>query len=519
VNALSDQQLLGEYAEGQSEAAFAELARRHVDLVYSAAMRMLCDAHLAEDVTQAVFLALARNARQLTARPILSGWLHRTALNLAVKAVRSEVRRRAREQKAAAMNQLLATEPDTTWEHIAPHLDAALGELSEPDRDALLLRYFERQSAREMAQTLGTSEEAAQKRVSRAVERLRECFAKRGVTVGASSLVGLVSAQAVQAAPVGLALTISTAAACAEPTAAIPHILQAVLSATTTRLTVAVLFAALSIPLALLWHQNASLRRELAALRASALEASHRPDPIPQSGEPEITDKDRQRLRKEHLELLSLRGRVNQLAQELRQRKAAQTPAEANPDPASERNAADSILFSAALTNRVGNGHTLVVGGWSGEGIRGYLLATPTIQQDDQTPDARTVTVQSQMIGAPESFWEQIGWGAARSDTRRSTLAGVLSPDQLDLLLKALEETKDVLVSNTSTATRRNGERIEIGWSRADDQGEGALLGVELYPWITPDGQFVDLAFTPSSISPNAPVHPFLRSTEQPTLP
>ena len=109
------------------------------------------------------------------------------------------------------MNEL--HEPDPVWDHLAPHLDTALGELNEPDRDALLLRYFERKSAREMAQTLGTTEDAAQKRVGRAVERLRQFFAQRGVTVGASGLVVLLSANAVQAAPAGLAVTISTAAA------------------------------------------------------------------------------------------------------------------------------------------------------------------------------------------------------------------------------------------------------------------------------------------------------------------
>lgn len=212
MNSLTDQQLLCDYTGRRSEAAFAELVRRHVDFVYSAAQRMVHDAHLAEDVTQGTFVALARNAAQLTDRPVLSGWLHRTAQNLAANTVRSDVRRRAREQEAAAMNELLAAEPDATWEHIAPQLDAALGELSEADRDALLLRYFERKSAREMAQTLGTSEDAAQKRVSRAVDRLREFFAKRGVAIGASGLVVVISANAVQAAPAGLAITISATA-------------------------------------------------------------------------------------------------------------------------------------------------------------------------------------------------------------------------------------------------------------------------------------------------------------------
>ena len=173
---------------------------------------MVRDAHLAEDVTQGVFVALAQNARQLTERPVLSGWLHRTAQNIAANAVRSDVRRRVREQEAATMNELLSSAPEASWEHIAPQLDAALGELSESDRDALLLRYFERKSAQEMAQILGLSDEAAQKRVNRAVERLRDYFSKRNVTIGASGLAVLISANAVQAAPIGLAATISAAA-------------------------------------------------------------------------------------------------------------------------------------------------------------------------------------------------------------------------------------------------------------------------------------------------------------------
>lgn len=220
MDAQSDAQLLRAYAERRSDAAFAELVRRHIDLVHSAARRMVGDAHLAQDVTQATFLALAKNAAPLTERAVLAGWLHRTAQNIAAQTVRTDVRRRAREQEAAAMNELLAASPEADWEQIAPHLDAALGELTEPERDAVLLRYFQRQSARDMAQTLGISDEAAQKRVSRAVDRLREFFAKRGVTVGASGLAVVISANAVQAAPVGLALTITTAATLAGTTLA-----------------------------------------------------------------------------------------------------------------------------------------------------------------------------------------------------------------------------------------------------------------------------------------------------------
>ena len=109
---------------------------------------MCCDSHHAEDVAQSVFLALAQNARELARHPVLSGWLHRTTQNLAANAVRTNVRRQAREQEAAAMNELLATESNPAWKDITPHLDTALSQLTEPDRDALLLRYFEKNPRR-----------------------------------------------------------------------------------------------------------------------------------------------------------------------------------------------------------------------------------------------------------------------------------------------------------------------------------------------------------------------------------
>ena len=207
---MTDQELLRDYTASRSEAAFAELVRRHVDFVYSAALRMVHDAHTADDVTQGVFMALAENAGKLTDRPILAGWLYRTTQFLASKAVRSEVRRRAREQEAAAMIELSSAEPDAIWQQIAPTLDTALDEMDETDRDVLFLRYFQHKSAREISETLGINEEAAKKRVSRAVERLRELFAKRGITVGAAGIIVAISANAVQAAPIGLAAVITT---------------------------------------------------------------------------------------------------------------------------------------------------------------------------------------------------------------------------------------------------------------------------------------------------------------------
>ena len=317
MNDRTDSQLLRAYAEDHSEAAFAELVRRHVDFVHSAARRMVCDAHLAEDVTQAVFVALAKNSVPLMDRPVLSGWLHRTAQNIAAQTVRTDVRRRAREQEAATMNQRTAQASDASWEHIAPYLDVALGELREADRDALLLRYFERKSAQEMAQLLGISDEAAQRRVSRAVERLRELLAKRGVTTGGSGLVVLISAHAVLTAPAGLSAAILTTALAATPvtTTALTALTKAV---TMTSLQKALIATALAASLGLGFHearQAARLRAELQAL--TEVQAAQNTDAERQRDEStarlSALSNENERLKDNSAELMRLRAEVTRL--------------------------------------------------------------------------------------------------------------------------------------------------------------------------------------------------------------
>ncbi|MCW5558303.1 MAG: sigma-70 family RNA polymerase sigma factor [Verrucomicrobiae bacterium] len=328
MNDRTDQELLRDYAAGDCQAAFAELARRHLDFVHSAAARMVVDRQLAEDVTQAVFVALARQAVVLQDRTVLTGWLHRTAQNLAAKAVRTEVRRRAREHHAAAMQ----TPPNETeadaeavWDQIAPHLDAALGQLDEPDRDVLLLRYFERQSAREIGTRLGLGEEAAQKRVSRALERLRSVFVARGLAVPATSLGGVLLVQAVQAAPAGLAATVlsgvASTAAAAGAGASSSFLLLKLMASTQLKVTVASLVTAGFVTtLVLQQRQNQQQLGELTRLRAEL--AAPAPPPVP-SPPVEAAPADPSE------EVLRLRGQVARLLAEKEQGespRASQSP-------------------------------------------------------------------------------------------------------------------------------------------------------------------------------------------------
>jgi RNA polymerase sigma factor (sigma-70 family) len=338
VHDQTDSQLLRAYAEHGAEPAFVELVRRHVDLVYSAALRMVCDSHLAEDVTQSVFVALAKNAAQLSDRAVLSGWLHRTAQNIAAQTVRTDVRRRAREQEAAVMIELRVAESNAVWQQVAPHLDAVLGELSEPDRDAVLLRYFQRQSAREMARTLGISVEAAQKRVSRAIERLREFLAKRGVTTGASGLVVVISTNAVQAAPAGLAITISTAVALAGTTLATTATVTATKAIAMTTLQKIIIGATFVAAIGAgifethqasqLREQNQLLQREQAPFAAEVLQLQRERDAATNRLASLLAENEQLRSNPNTTELLKLRREVARLradAQQLAQSKAQKT--------------------------------------------------------------------------------------------------------------------------------------------------------------------------------------------------
>jgi len=205
-----DSELLRRFAKTNSEDAFCEVVRRHVNLVYSVAMRrMNGDEHLAKDVAQTVFVDLARKAAALSRHSNLAGWLYTSAYFAGAKIARTENRRREREEKFMR-EPISDIAPDADWEKIRPTLDDAMHELKESDRQALLLRYFENRQYTEVGAKLGLNENAARMRVERALEKLRALFAKRGIATTVA-LASVISANAVQTAPASLATVLTTA--------------------------------------------------------------------------------------------------------------------------------------------------------------------------------------------------------------------------------------------------------------------------------------------------------------------
>ncbi len=192
-----DRQLLRQYVKEGSESAFGTLVARHIDLVYSAALRVTGgDVHTAEDVTQTVFMDLARKASGLSGNVLLAGWLYRHATFTAAKAIRTEQRRRTREQIAMEMKAIEEiTEP--LWEQIAVHVDESLNQLRAGDRDAIVLRFFQQQDFRAMSLALGVSEDAAQKRVSRALEKLKRLVNRRGFNLTNPALASALTSKGV----------------------------------------------------------------------------------------------------------------------------------------------------------------------------------------------------------------------------------------------------------------------------------------------------------------------------------
>lgn len=310
---MDDWDLLRQFVQQGSQTAFAAVVSRHVNFVYSSALRQVRSPELAEEVAQTVFLELARQAPRLRRGPPLTTWLYLVTRRAALNALRGELRRQAREQAAYEISTM---HPDTSvWAKLAPLLDEALGTLSPRDRTVVLLRYFESQPLRGIGAALDISEDAAQKRVTRALEQLRLFFVRAGVPVTAAGLATQLSAHAVEAAPAALAGSISVTAAqvaASAPLATLPGSHTVVMTTVQKTLLAAILVvigagvyeiralastrdrltdledeaARLSTRAVAAREENAAARRQLAALKARAAEFGL-PAPV---GDPTIAE-------------------------------------------------------------------------------------------------------------------------------------------------------------------------------------------------------------------------------------
>ncbi len=501
----SDAQLLRAYAEHGTESAFAEIVTRHTDLVYSAALRQVNSPDLARDVTQSVFTDLARKAREvsfkLSPEASLVGWLYRGTRFAARDLNRTEIRRTQRERQA--MEQVHPTpESAPDWEQLRPALDDAMAELDETDRDALLLRYFKNHDLRTVGTTLGISDDAAQKRVSRAVERLRELFAKRGLTIGASGLAVVISANAVQAAPVGLALTISTAAALTGTTLATAATVTATKAIAMTALQKTVVTATVVVlagvgiyearQVSRLRVQNQTLQNQQAALQEQVrqLESQN----AGKSGQPLA----RNESQNDSTELLRLRGEVARS-----RRESAELSTKANEALAFQSRVLDVLsntapvrTFVATTAMSVPWNQTLMQGGWKiPNGRRAVALSTI-----ERFGDSQQIRINSKVIEYTDAAAVELGIADFKNDDERPSNTLTLSSEKAAELLKRAESSSEVTIANGMQVLTVSGraaiiQSVEV---RPTPSGEKYATGPVLFvlPTISKDGSSADVVMT-----------------------
>lgn len=315
-----EQQLIAEFVRDASESAFAELVRRHIDLVYAAASRQLAgDADLAKDVAQRTFCELARKARSLTGRRDLSGWLYNTATFIARRMRRTEARRLARE---GAMELPGDSAPEVSWSEVQPLLDDAMQELSEPDREAVVLRFFRNQSLAQVGEKIGVTENAARMRVGRALEKLRSILERRGIRGSAGALGAVLIANAVPGAPAGLAATVAgTSLASAAALSHAASFYGFMSAAKIKTAAVVLLLGGTATGLILSERERMDLKGRLDGTQRQLAEQQElqRATPPAAAGEPE-------RMRSLTSELMRLRAEVTQLKAQASAPKPASTP-------------------------------------------------------------------------------------------------------------------------------------------------------------------------------------------------
>jgi RNA polymerase sigma factor (sigma-70 family) len=527
---LDDQQLLRQYAEG-SEAAFAELVARYLPLVYSAALRQTNGAaDLAEDIAQQVFADLARKSASLPAGTVLAGWLHRATRFTVRQLFRAERRRQAREIESFSMH---TPDPnsDPDWEQIRPWLDEALDKMNPLDRDALLLRFFEQRSLKEIGAALGSGEDAARKRVARALDKLRDLLIRRGVTTSVSALSLAMAAKGIQSAPVNLAGSIASSSLVAGGAAATGITAFNIIRTITMSQFKTAFLAAVAIggiTTAAIQRQDAGkLRAENRALleqsqNLAELQAENQrlSNLVAQARQPALS-------KEQTAELMRLRGQVGLLRDDLRKAQAASrsTPGSQNPVPAKGDVPADAAHpFTAAFTTSVGDKQTLVTGGWStAPGMRTFMLMTPNIDPTEgvttqvatdgskfDMPNAK-VTFNTSTMQIPETMLAQFGLDQFKADGNESSVQSVLATADADALVNALKTPPDGVWVSHGTITTAEG--VSATMSTIGDSADAGTpadgqYSIGLTPTLTADKTAVNLAVNLQVVRPSGSLSP-----------
>jgi RNA polymerase sigma factor (sigma-70 family) len=453
----SDLDLLRQFAHENSQDAFSEIVRRHLNLVYSAALRQVRLPQLAEEIAQSVFADLARNAGKLNSETILTAWLYSVTRRTAIDVIRKESRRQLREQIAVEMNNMNATAND--WTQIEPLLDDAMAALDETDRSAILLRYFENKNLREVGESLKISDDAAQKRVSRAVERLREFFSKQKIAVGASGLAVLISANAVQSAPIGLATTISAAIALTTSTIGMTMIHKLLITAMAAIAVGTGIYAFhLQGQMNSLQQQQASLNQQIAQLSSERDDAKNQLAALQQENDQLQNNQD---------ELLRLRGEVGVLR---RQRDELATKNRAFQN--------DNVATSGSNTN----------------------------------PPTPQIHIKARFLTMPKDVFDGMGGVASFN--------GILTDPNFRVVLYALQQRSDVETLAEPEATLTSGHQVQMratqiisvitNFCLQETNGSSSIVAqagpvetgpvLDTMPRVLPDGYTIELPVIASMV-------------------
>lgn len=491
--------MLRQYAQDGSEEAFRQLVQQHLDLVYSTARRLVGgDRHLAEDVAQTVFADLARKAGSLGSVSVLAGWLHRHTCFVASNTVRTEQRRRRREKQACEMNALHDNpESEAAWRELAPVLDQAINRLRRSDRDALILRFFQRQDLRTVGLALGLSEDAAQKRISRALEKLRSCLGCGGAHLSTAVLAALLGAHAVSSAPAALMASLPGVALASATVGGVGFagLLLQLMTPSKLALAGAVTSAALLTAVTVQQRATTALRQENAALRDQllALETARSEQQLiaARAEADEVA-----RLRREHNELMRLRGEVT-LLRHRAQTAVTATPPVAKPARPASKSPPLVHSFTAALESTIASGQTLITGGWATKpGHRTLVFVTP--EPDAVSGPNRSVLLKTMIVEGTDQALSELGLGAYSLDGNETSAAGLLTAAEADSLFAGLKDSPEAKILSAPRVTTADGQQAQVAIQElrpipgaAEPLPVGPLI--DLVPRLSPDGKTIHL--------------------------